>query len=200
MGDELKTKEEKECKIRILSDDEIFNMGDYKDEYDCCYGDFTLKEYILEGQNGISYVLNNRTVNEYKLSIFQKSKEEIKFRIISKSEYQIEGVVKLIENNFVEIETKEKEKIIIHLDEIDCRTIFPLSYNPIKYPNRYIPNQIREYIFKRDNYKCQLKLEGCTQTAEEIDHIIPVSKGGESIIENLQSSCFNCNRKKGNKY
>jgi len=195
MVDELKTKEEKETKgVYIMSDDEIYNMT--MTNFD--YLGYTLKEHILEGQNAISYVLNNRAVSEAKLSSFQESKKEIKFRIISKSEYQIEGVIKSIKDNFVQIETKEKGNIIIHLDEIDCRTIFPLSYNPIKYPNRYISNQIREYIFRRDNYECQLKLEGCTQIAEEIDHIIPVSKGGESIIENLQASCLNCNRKKGN--
>ena len=120
-----------------------------------------------------------------------------KFERNSKLEYQIEGIIKSLENNFVHIETKDKKEIIINVDEIDCRTIFPLSYDPIKYPNRYIPNHIKEYVFKRDDYRCQLKLEGCKGVAEEVDHIIPVSKGGESIAENLQASCFNCNRKKG---
>ncbi|QKE39815.1 MAG: HNH endonuclease [Ferrovum myxofaciens] len=31
----------------------------------------------------------------------------------------------------------------------------------------------------------------------EIDHIFPWSEGGETIEENLQSLCFDCNRGKG---
>ncbi len=162
------------------------------------FSQFNFLEYRPEGENITSYVLDNRGVCIYKLRNFEKSEEEIKFRIICKPEYQIEGKVKSMKDNFVCIETKDKKEIFINLDEIDCRTIFPLSYNPIKYPNRYIPNQVREYILKRDNHKCQLELDGCTEMAEEIDHIIPLSKGGEGVIENLQASCLNCNRKKGN--
>jgi hypothetical protein len=34
----------------------------------------------------------------------------------------------------------------------------------------------------------------------EIDHIIPVVKGGKNIYSNLQVLCRTCNRKKGGKY
>ena len=36
-------------------------------------------------------------------------------------------------------------------------------------------------------------------TQEEIDHIIPVSKGGLTTEDNLQTLCWRCNRSKGNK-
>lgn len=55
----------------------------------------------------------------------------------------------------------------------------------------------RYSVLKKANFKCQ----GCGVSASnakiEIDHIIPVSKGGSSFIKNLQALCFDCNRGKG---
>ena len=52
---------------------------------------------------------------------------------------------------------------------------------------------IREFIFKRDNYKC-LKCGNVKNL--QLDHIIPISKGGENKLMNLQTLCNSCNSKK----
>jgi hypothetical protein len=61
-----------------------------------------------------------------------------------------------------------------------------------------ISKKIRFEVFKRDGFKCQY----CGQTPPaitlEVDHINPVSKGGEDDINNLITSCFDCNRGKSN--
>lgn len=62
--------------------------------------------------------------------------------------------------------------------------------------------KLREYIKTRDNYTCCTC--GISTFAEpnlllEIDHIIPVSKGGYTVEENLQTLCWKCNRAKSNK-
>lgn len=60
----------------------------------------------------------------------------------------------------------------------------------------------RNYIKKRDNFTC-LSCSVSTRDEEhlllEVDHIIPVSKGGTSTEGNLQTLCWRCNRTKSNK-
>ena len=66
---------------------------------------------------------------------------------------------------------------------------------------RNISLNTRIEIFERDNYTCQI----CGRNTKEddvkleIDHIIPVSKGGSDDRDNLQTLCFECNRGKSDK-
>ena len=52
-------------------------------------------------------------------------------------------------------------------------------------------------VLKRDKYICQYCGLKAPDVTLEIDHIIPTSKGGSSIIDNLTTSCWDCNRGKG---
>lgn len=61
---------------------------------------------------------------------------------------------------------------------------------------------LRRFIKERDGYSCQI----CGLSAHdeknlllEIDHIHPLSKGGVTTEENLQTLCWRCNRSKGSK-
>lgn len=62
--------------------------------------------------------------------------------------------------------------------------------------------KLRESIKERDHYTC-CNCGNSTLTEPnlllEIDHIIPVSKGGLTEESNLQTLCWKCNRSKGNK-
>jgi len=60
-----------------------------------------------------------------------------------------------------------------------------------------ITKKTRFDVFARDGYAC--KYCGCDSTEHrlEVDHIIPVSKGGTNDIENLVTSCQPCNLGKG---
>lgn len=63
-------------------------------------------------------------------------------------------------------------------------------------------SNLREKIKKRDNYtccSCNLSIKDEQNLLLEIDHIIPVSKGGLSTEKNLQTLCWRCNRTKGAK-
>ena len=54
----------------------------------------------------------------------------------------------------------------------------------------------RRAVFARDSWTCQYCGTGAHLT---VDHVIPRSRGGESVWENIVASCAPCNRKKGNK-
>jgi hypothetical protein len=60
-----------------------------------------------------------------------------------------------------------------------------------------IPLKLRFEVFKRDNFTCQYCGRKTPEVILEIEHIIPVSKGGSDEIDNLTTSCFECNRGKG---
>jgi 5-methylcytosine-specific restriction endonuclease McrA len=54
----------------------------------------------------------------------------------------------------------------------------------------------RKAVLARDAYRCQYC--GRESTGMTVDHVIPRSKGGQSVWENIVASCAPCNRKKGN--
>ena len=87
---------------------------------------------------------------------------------------------------------------------------FSYAYEDIENRNRQLADigfectlrqyHIREEIMERDNYTCQI----CGKYMPEeiglqIDHIIPVSKGGKTVRSNLRVLCSKCNGSKSNK-
>jgi 5-methylcytosine-specific restriction endonuclease McrA len=55
----------------------------------------------------------------------------------------------------------------------------------------------RQNIYARDRYTCQYC--GCKVATEDLtyDHVLPKSRGGKTVWENIVSCCMECNRKKG---
>jgi 5-methylcytosine-specific restriction endonuclease McrA len=54
----------------------------------------------------------------------------------------------------------------------------------------------RKAVFARDSWTCQYC--GVRHSTLTVDHVIPRSRGGESVWENIVASCAPCNRRKGN--
>lgn len=62
--------------------------------------------------------------------------------------------------------------------------------------------KLRQFIMSRDQFTCC----NCGNSSHkepnlllEIDHIVPIAKGGCTTVENLQTLCWKCNRSKGKK-
>lgn len=57
----------------------------------------------------------------------------------------------------------------------------------------------RTRVLARDKYRCAYCGTRGDQKTLTIDHIFPVSRGGETSGENLVAACFDCNQRKGNR-
>jgi len=55
----------------------------------------------------------------------------------------------------------------------------------------------RKAVLARDSWTCQYC--GSERGGLTVDHVIPRSRGGESVWENIVASCAPCNRRKGNR-
>ncbi|MBN2591645.1 MAG: HNH endonuclease [Sedimentisphaerales bacterium] len=67
--------------------------------------------------------------------------------------------------------------------------------------NRNIGLRLRFIVMRKDNFKCKICGRSPATTPDlklEVDHIIPWGKGGETVIENLQTLCSDCNLGKSN--
>jgi len=57
--------------------------------------------------------------------------------------------------------------------------------------------QLRAQVLRRDRYRCQLREEGCTGRATQVDHIVNTAAGGAELDpDNCQSTCSHCNARK----
>lgn len=66
---------------------------------------------------------------------------------------------------------------LVHFVRVPFRTRVPLS---------------RRAVFARDGHRCQY----CNGPAENLDHVVPRSRGGEHSWENVVASCRACNARK----
>lgn len=57
--------------------------------------------------------------------------------------------------------------------------------------------ELRHQTFERDDYTCQYC--GVRGGRLECDHVVPVGRGGPTVLSNLTTACFRCNRSKGSK-
>jgi hypothetical protein len=54
-------------------------------------------------------------------------------------------------------------------------------------------------VFERDGYLCKYCNKQLTRFTATLDHLQPVSQGGDNSIANLVTACLHCNSKRGNR-
>src|SRR3954452_20421711 len=55
--------------------------------------------------------------------------------------------------------------------------------------------KVRNEVLARDGYICQLRYDGCEQTASELDHVVAPAEGGETTMQNGRAACRSCHQR-----
>ena len=108
-------------------------------------------------------------------------------------------------NKALKLLLRNKIDIIDRWENISIRTtdgsiILPATIR-LKKQVKYHRAKIRfskNLVKRRDDYTCQYCGKKEDRKKLTIDHVIPVSKGGESSFDNCVTACYKCNNKKNN--
>jgi 5-methylcytosine-specific restriction endonuclease McrA len=74
---------------------------------------------------------------------------------------------------------------------VEAPSVIRLRYF-VKVPFRARAGLSRRAVFVRDDYTCQY----CGERAENVDHVVPRSRGGLHVWENVVAACRRCNSRK----
>ena len=78
--------------------------------------------------------------------------------------------------------------------EITAPSVVRLNYF-VKVPYRARASLSRRAVLVRDNFQCQY----CGRPAENVDHVVPKSRGGGHTWDNVVAACRPCNSRKENR-
>jgi len=141
-------------------------------------------DFIMENdEDGFYSRLGFATINENSLVVAYK------FSYTSNAGYaQRSFTVPMTEETIVALIQKLEDKLTFSAFAKEQRSL--------------MTSRLRQKIKERDNFTCQTCGNSTSKEPNlllEIDHKIPVSKGGLTEETNLQTLCWRCNRSKGNK-
>ena len=156
-------------------------IENYKAEYQQYLGG--VPDFIMENDKaGFYSCLGFATVDESVLTV------EYKFSYTSGGMARRSFTVPMTEENISELIKVLESKLTASAFAKEQRIL--------------MTKKLRDLIKRRDNFTC-CNCGNSTYVEPnlllEIDHIIPVAKGGRTVEENLQTLCWKCNRAKGAK-
>jgi len=116
---------------------------------------------------------------------------------------------RLREENLLKLRHKEYEEFFKLTDNDDSLEFWEATYRKVcgithKISSRHVNRKILQRVYE-DNIKqygtltCYLCNNEIIFGDDEVEHKIPISRGGKSIYNNLGISCRNCNRRKHSK-
>lgn len=187
--------EKQEGMFRELIDEIDTNIKmneDYSNEYDELESNITKD---IAAQYNVPYRFYINSENNWKKN--HKQHPTVDIKIIIKCNYRSPGGQKEYHNvknfNFKNLKSSYNS-FIKDRDEREK------TQNRIRIERSKMTASLRYDVMRRDGFKCQI----CGASAKDgvklhVDHIIPVSKGGETIPSNLRTLCDRCNLGKSDK-
>ena len=176
---------------KIISNMNMIEL--YEEEYNkLIEKKYSYQENIVEGSN-IKNVEKFKKLEE-KLLKRKKIKYKCRFNVYARVDYYSPKG----KNHWY----KKEEYDCSEMLELYNNYLIRLEYKKSSDFQRKLVGASKRYeVLVRDNFTCQL----CGATREdgaklEVDHIKPISKGGKSDMDNLQTLCQACNRGKSNKF
>jgi len=117
-----------------------------------------------------------------------------------------QGLAKAVDQEFATFDFKSWSELSVaaHHETIGLvnrsvripRVILLTMYDRV--PSRHVRFS-RHNIYLRDNNTCQFCGRKYPRSDLNLDHVVPRSRGGKTVWENVVTSCIACNRKKGGK-
>ncbi len=113
----------------------------------------------------------------------------------------LEAFIEYVNSDNNKDEIEENNLQLIPLTVSDKNSVEPQKAIKVKRTPRGINLRLRWTILKRDKFSC---IKGGSSPAKDqsvvlhVDHITPWSKDGETVIENLETLCQQCNLGKSN--
>ncbi|MBR0541505.1 MAG: HNH endonuclease [Clostridia bacterium] len=175
-------------KLRVLIEElETLNeakiiIENYKKDY---------KKYLLNVPEYILKIDEDGFYSRLGLTIIDESVLNVEYRFTYTSEggkAQRTFPVPMSEENIIELINRLESKLSIDALAKEQRAL--------------MTTKLRNYIKERDNYtccECGNSIYKEPNLLLEVDHINPISNGGLTKEDNLQTLCWKCNRKKGSK-
>jgi hypothetical protein len=109
------------------------------------------------------------------------------------------AIIKIVDSGDSEIPTSKSEDIK-ELREYDKLSMFELREKDTEYWRKLRDEVFEKYKDKNGFYTCAISGEKSrSKILFQIDHIKPISKGGLTILNNLQILTRSVNKLKGNK-
>lgn len=136
-----------------------------------------------------------RALDDGKAYVFYMVRSQTRYRQkhYVRSSYKVKVKTNSFAYNYEYIQNRYNELKSINFE---CTLRAYHSKNQRKLATR----ELREKIMQRDSYTCQICGKYMPdEIGLQIDHIIPVSKGGKTVESNLRVLCSKCNSSKSDK-
>jgi len=138
--------------------------------------------------------------DESNLELFRETVKRMPGKVLRQN-----GIVEIIEGKYRlkinDLAPDQKNKLLEICDkkikEYEDRRGLKAIWDYKSNPSRIISGTLQYDVIQRAKRACEAC--GATDKKLHVDHIIPVSHGGETEIGNLQALCYTCNTQKGNR-